>query len=59
MEPSEIRRAPGGVGKIDTKHDFRFVQKLTRLFEERGALRLHKSTPSRRISNMSGMRGSL
>ncbi len=59
MEPGKIGVTPGGVRKIDTKHDLRFVQKRAGLFEECGALRLHRSTPSRRISDMSGMRGSL
>jgi len=58
MEPGKVRCAPCSVGEVDAKHRLRIAEKLARLFEERGALKLHKSTPSRRISCIKGV-GSL
>lgn len=57
MESDEIGPAPGGLVEIDLEHRLRLEKRL-RLLKKSGALRLHGSTPSRRISCISGIRRS-
>jgi hypothetical protein len=59
MEPRKVCGAPGGLIQTDSQHCIGLIEKLARFFEEGGGLWFHKSTPSARISCMSGMRGSL
>jgi hypothetical protein len=59
MKPGKVGCASGRVGEVNAKHRLGFAKKLARLFEECSSLWLYSSMPSRRISCINGIRGSL
>ena len=55
VKAGQVGRSPGRVSQSNAKHGVGFGQKRVRLLQKPGRLRGHTSTPSRRISYMSGV----